>query len=55
MAPAAFARGYREGHLAAAAASAERRRRYASAPFDAGGSLTLQESTIHQLSQQVDR
>jgi hypothetical protein len=32
----------------------ELRRRYASAPFDAGGSLTLQEPTTHQLSQQVD-
>lgn len=55
MAPAVFARGYREAHLAAAPASAELRRRYASAPFDAGGSLTLQSPTIHQLSQQVDR
>ncbi len=55
MAPAVFARGYREAHLAAAPASAELRRRYAPAPFDAGGSLTLQVPTIHQLSQQVDR
>ncbi len=55
IAPAVFARGYREAHLAAAPASAELRRRYAPAPFDAGGSLTLQVPTIHQLSQQVDR
>ena len=39
----------------AAPASAELRRRYAPAPFDAGGSPTLQEPTNHQLSQQVDR
>ena len=38
----------------AAPASAELRRRYASAPFDAGGSPTLQVPTTHQLSQQVD-
>lgn len=56
MAPAVFARGYRQAHLAAAPASAELRRRYASAPFDAGGGrLTMQVPTIHQLSQQVDR
>ena len=55
MTPAAFAAGWREAHLAAAPASAELRRRYASAPFDAGGSLTLQVPTTHQLSQQVDR
>jgi len=39
MAPAVFARGYREAHLAVAHA----------------GILTLQSSTTHQLSQQVDR
>jgi putative transposase len=55
MTPVAFAAGWREAHLTVAPASAELRRRYASAPFDAGGSLTLQVPTIHQLSQQVDR
>ena len=55
MTPVAYAAGWREAHLTAAPASAELRRRYASAPFDAGGSLTLQVPTIHQLSQQVDR
>jgi hypothetical protein len=53
MTPAAFRTGWETAH-AAAPASAELRRRYASAPFDAGGSLTLQEPTTHQLSQQVD-
>ncbi len=55
MAPAVFARGYRETHLAAAPASAELRSAYGHAPFDAGGSLTLQSPITHQLSQQVDR
>ena len=55
MTPVAFAVGWREAHRAAAPASAELRGRYASAPFDAGGSLTLQSPTTHQLSQQVDR
>jgi transposase InsO family protein len=55
MTPAAFAIGWREARLAAAPASAELRRRYASAPFDAGGSLTLRKPTTHRLSQQVDR
>jgi putative transposase len=55
MTPVAFAVGWREAHLTAAPASADLRRRYASAPFDAGGSLTPQAPTIHQLSQQVDR
>jgi hypothetical protein len=55
MTPVAFAAGWREVHLTAAPASAELRRRYASAPFDAGGSLTLQDNTIHQLSHLVDR
>jgi putative transposase len=55
MAPAVFARGYREAHLAAAPASAELRRRYASAPFDAGDTPTLQSPTTHQLSRGVDR
>jgi hypothetical protein len=34
---------------------AELHGRYASVPFDAGGSLTLQEPPNHPLSQQVDR
>lgn len=55
MAPAVFARGYREAHLAAAPAGAELRRRSASAPLDAGGTHTLQAPTIHQLSLGVDR
>jgi putative flippase GtrA len=42
MTPAYFAAGYREAHLAAAPASVELHERYALAPFDAGGSLTLQ-------------
>ena len=55
MTPAAFAVGWREAHLAAAPASAELRSPYGRAPFDAGGSLTLQSPTIHQLSLGVDR
>jgi hypothetical protein len=55
MTPAAFATAWREAHLAAAPASAELRRRYASTPFNAGGSLTLQSRTINQLSLEVDR
>jgi hypothetical protein len=55
MTPVTFAVGWSEAHLAAAPASAELRRRYASAPFDAGGSLTLQVPTTHQLSHGVDR
>jgi putative transposase len=55
MTPAYFAAGYREAHLEAAPASAELRDRYALAPFDAGGSHTLQSPTNHPLSQQVDR
>ena len=55
MTPHRFAVGYREAHSAAAPASAELRDRYALAPFDAGGSLTPKDDTIHQLSQQVDR
>jgi putative transposase len=55
LAPAVFARGYRQAHLTAAPADAELRSRYAFAPFDVGGSLTLQSPTIHQLSQRVDR
>jgi putative transposase len=55
MTPAAFAVGWREAHLAAAPASAELRSAYGLAPFDAGGSLTLQDNTIHQLSLGVDR
>ncbi len=55
MTTAAFAVGYRTAHLAAAPASAELPDRYALAPFDAGGTHTLQSPTNHQLSQQVDR
>jgi putative transposase len=54
MAPAVFARGYR-AYLEAAPASAELHSAYGLAPFDAGGTLTLQSPTTHQLSQQVDR
>ena len=54
MTPTAFATGWRTAHEAAPA-SAELRRRYASAPFDAGGSPTLQDNTIHPLSLGVDR
>ena len=53
MTPAAFKTGWETAHEAAPA-SAELHRRYASAPFDAGGSPTLQVPTTHQLSQQVD-
>ena len=53
MTPAAFKTGWETAHQAVPA-SAELHRRYASAPFDAGGSPTLQEPTTHQLSQQVD-
>jgi putative transposase len=53
MTPMAFAIGWRAAHEAAPA-SAELRRRYASAPLDAGGGPTLQAPTNHQLSQQVD-
>jgi putative transposase len=54
MTPAAFAEGWRTAHEAAPA-SAELRARYATAPFDAGGSLTLQQPVTHQLSKQADR
>jgi hypothetical protein len=53
MTPAAFETGRETAHQAVPA-SAELRCHYASAPFGAGGSLTLQEPTTHQLSQQVD-
>jgi putative transposase len=53
MTPTAFATGWRTAHETAPA-SAELRRRYASAPSNAGGSPTLQIPTTHQLSQQVD-
>ena len=52
--PAAFRTGWETAHEAAPA-SAELCRRYASAPFDAGGTPTLQEPTTHQLSLGVDR
>jgi putative transposase len=54
MTPTAFAEGWKTAHQAAPA-SAELHDRYAIAPSDAGGSLTLKEATNHQLSQQVDR
>ncbi len=54
MAPTHFAIGYREAHHAAARASEELHSPSGLAPFDAGDSLTLQITTIHQLSQQVD-
>ena len=54
MTPTAFTTGWRTAHEAAPA-SAELHGRYASVPFDAGGSLTLQEPTNHQLSRQVAR
>jgi Integrase core domain len=53
MTPEAFKTGWETAHETAPA-SAELRRRYASAPFDAGGSLTLKSPTTHKLSQQVD-
>jgi len=54
MTPEAFATGWRTAHQAAPA-SAELHDRYAIAPFNAGGSLTLNKPTNHQLSQRVDR
>jgi putative transposase len=53
MTPAAFKTSWETAHEAARA-SAELRRRYASAPFDAGANPTLDLATTHQLSQQVD-
>jgi hypothetical protein len=53
MTPAAFKTGWQTAHQAMRA-SAEPHGRYASVPFDAGASPTLQEPTNHQLSQQVD-
>jgi putative transposase len=54
MTPAAFKEGWETAH-AAARASAELRRRYASAPFDAGANPNLAlPNNHHQLSQQVD-
>ena len=55
MAPARFAIGYREAHRAAARAVAQLHSPYGLAPFDDGGGPTLQSSTNHQLSQQVDQ
>jgi putative transposase len=54
MTPAAFAEGYRT-YLEAAPAGVELHSAYGLAPFDAGGSPTLQTHTNTQLSQQVDR
>jgi hypothetical protein len=53
MTPTAVRTGWETAHEAAPA-SAELRRRYASAPFDAGGTPTLHEPTTHQLSLEVD-
>jgi putative transposase len=53
MTPAAFRTGWETAHQAAPA-SAELHDRYAIAPFDAGGSLTMQSPTNHQLSQPAD-
>jgi len=50
MTPTAFATGWQTAHEAAPA-SAELHGRYASVPFNAGGSPTLQQPTNHQLSQ----
>ena len=54
MTPAAFKLGWETAHQAAPAC-AELHDRYAIAPFDAGGSLTMKSPTNHQLSQQMDR
>jgi hypothetical protein len=53
IAPAVFADGWRTAHQVAPA-SAELQSTYGLLPFNAGGSLTLQEPTNHQLSKQVD-
>jgi putative transposase len=53
MTPAAFKTGWETAHQSAPA-GVELHRRYASPPFDAGGSPTLQIPTNHQLSQRVD-
>jgi putative transposase len=55
MTPTAFATGWREAHTATAPASASLHSAYGLAPFNAGGSPTLQSPTNQQLSQQVDR
>jgi putative transposase len=55
MAPAPFAVGWRTAHEAATRASAELHSPYGLAPFNAGANPTLDLSTTHQLSQQVDR
>lgn len=54
MTPTAFKAGWEAAHDTAPA-SAELHRRYASAPFDAGGSPTLQQPPTHQLSLGMDR
>jgi putative transposase len=54
MTPAAFSTGWRTAHDTARA-GAELHSASGLAPFDAGASLTLQEPTNHQLSQQVAR
>jgi putative transposase len=54
MTPTAFAAGRKTAHQAAPA-SAARPSASGLSPSDAGGSLTMQEPTNHQLSSQVDR
>ena len=53
MTPTAFTTAWRTAHETAHA-SAELHSAYGLAPLDAGGILTLQQPTNHQLSQQVD-
>ncbi len=53
MAPVVFADGWRTAHQAAPA-DVELQSTYGLCPFNAGDSLTLQESTNHPLSEQVD-
>ena len=54
MSPEAFAEAWRTAH-SVAPASAELHSAYGLLPFNAGGSLTLQEPVTHQLSSEVDR
>ena len=54
MTPAAFTDGLERPPTRPRPPAPNYSRRYALAPFDAGGSPTLQVPTNHQLSQQVD-
>lgn len=54
MTPAAFATGWRTAYETAPV-SASLLSPSGLAPFNAGGSLTMQKPTTHQLSQRVDR